>query len=278
MGKIKRMRFLLRICSCTDQKVKNVLVSGVYYDQFECVLNKIKMNFKRIVFLFFLGCISVQAQTLNTYFSAADSFFQTYVDNGKVNYKAIQENPVQLNVLVAMAKEIRVSVKEPDIYKAFWINTYNILVIKGVVEHYPLKSPLDVDGFFDNKKYAVGGNMITLNEIENHLLRAKFPNEPRFHFVLVCAGLGCPPIINEAYLPKYLENQLQRQTQKAVNDPTFIRVQGTTVNVSQIFEWYKSDFENAGGILSFINSYRKTTLPNDVEIDFYPYDWSLNSK
>lgn len=236
------------------------------------------MNFKRIVFLLFLGSISTQAQTLDTYFNAADSFFETYVDKGKVNYNAIQENPSGLKALVAMAKEIRVTVQKPVVYKAFWINTYNILVIDGIIEHYPLKSPLDVDGFFDKKKYAVGGNMSTLNNIENQLLRAKFPNEPRFHFVLVCAGLGCPPIINEAYVPKHLENQLQRQTQKAVNNPEFIRVQGTTVNVSQIFEWYKEDFENAGGILSFINSYRKTKLPNEMQIDFYPYDWSLNSK
>ncbi len=236
------------------------------------------MNLKLIVFLLFFGCISTQAQNLDAYFTTADSFFKTYVDNGKVDYKAIHENPSRLNALVNMAKKLRVSTAAPDIYKSFWINTYNILVIKGIIDYYPLKSPLDIDGFFDKTKYAAGGELSTLNEIENQLLRAKFPNEPRFHFVLVCAGLGCPPIINEAYVPNNLENQLQRQTEKALNDPKFIREEENAVRVSQIFEWYKSDFENAGGILPFINTYRKTKLPVTIKIDYYPYDWTLNSK
>ena len=122
----------------------------------------------------------------------------------------------------------------------------------------------------------MGGENITLNDIENKLLRANFPEEARFHFVLVCAGLGCPPIIASAYMPDTLDTQLEQQTVKALNDPDFIRVKNNKVGVSQIFEWYKSDFEQHGGIVDFINRYRKSKLPEKSKISFYPYDWTLN--
>lgn len=233
----------------------------------------------RIAFMvLFLGVAIGQSQETDTFFSTADAFFKTHVANGRVDYKAIAENPSALNTLVDMAHNISVSKEKDKEYKAFWVNAYNMLVIKGIVENYPLQSPLNVDGFFDKQQYSVGGKMITLNAIENEVLRANFPNEPRFHFVLVCAGLGCPPIINQAYMPSKIESQLQQQTTKALNDAKFIRVEGNSAKVSQIFEWYKGDFERAGGILSFINRYRTPKLPKAIDLGYYPYDWTLNSK
>ncbi|TLP82738.1 DUF547 domain-containing protein [Maribacter sp. ACAM166] len=236
------------------------------------------MKYKIVVLVFFLGISIAKAQQMDAYFNATDAFLKTHVSNGKVDYKVIVEQPAQLNALVDMAKNINVMEGKPNEYQAFWINTYNLLVIKGIVDNYPLKSPLDVDGFFDKKQYNVGDKTTTLNGIENELLRFKFPNEPRFHFVLVCAGLGCPPIIDEVYAPELLETQLQRQTAKALNDSNFIRVEGNTANVSKIFEWYKSDFENAGGIIAFINKFRTSRLPAAIQLGYYPYDWTLNSK
>lgn len=94
--------------------------------------------------------------------------------------------------------------------------------------------------------------------MEHKMLRAVFPKEPRFHFVLVCAGLGCPPIINEAYIPNMLEDQLQIQAQIAINNPNFIMVNKNKVKLSQIFEWYKGDFTQDGkSLVDFINLYRK---------------------
>ena len=111
---------------------------------------------------------------------------------------------------------------------------------------------------------------VTLNQIENELLRAKFPKESRFHFVLVCAGLGCPPIIKKAYRPTTLNEQLKEQTEKAINNPKFIRVKGNEVKVSQIFEWYKGDFEKVGGVVEFINTYRTPKIPVNSQVDYYP--------
>lgn len=73
--------------------------------------------------------------------------------------------------------------------------------------------------------------------------------------MLVCGAIGCPPIINAAYKPETLENQLQQQTKKALNNPNFIKVEGKTVLVSEIFKWYKEDFVKKGKpkLISSIN-------------------------
>ena len=227
-----------------------------------------------IVVLFFT--VQLSAQDTAAFFAYANAFFATHVTNGRVDYKTIKSDPSSLNDLLSQAAKIKVTAENKAIYKSFWINTYNLAVIKGVVSKYPVDSPLKIGGFFDNKTFNVGGIQTTLNNIENKLLRAKFPTEPRFHFVLVCAGLGCPPLIGEAYAPDKLENQLQQQTTLALNDPNFIKVIGNKVQISQIFEWYKEDFTKNGSVIKFINSFRREAIPTKAKVSYYSYDWTLN--
>ena len=216
-------------------------------------------------------------QDLKEFFSNTDSFLKNTVQYGRVDYAAIKNSPERLNALVAAAKEIRVAETDAANYQAFWINTYNILVIHGVVNNYPLKSPLRVSGFFDTITYEVGGENITLNDIENKMLRANFPKESRFHFVLVCAALGCPPIINAAYKPATLDAQLQKQTLKALNNDNFIRINKEEVQISQIFQWYTEDFtKSSASLVDYINTYRTEKLPENSKVTYYPYDWTLN--
>ncbi len=228
-----------------------------------------------IISALFISTLSL-AQSSETFINKSDAFFKAHVTNGRVNYKAIKSNPEALNELVALAKDVRVSKSDAANYQAFWINAYNISVIKGIVSKYPTKSPLDIKGFFDKKTYSLGGKETTLNDLENKLLRAVFPKEARFHFVLVCAGLGCPPIINEAYKPATLEKQLQRQASLALNNPNFIKVKGKKVQLSQIFEWYKGDFTQFGSEVKYINKFRKEPIDEGAKVSYYPYDWSLN--
>lgn len=228
-----------------------------------------------IVLLF--GSQFSNAQDLAEFFEKSDSFFSTYIIDGKVDYAAVKESPEQLNAILELAEGASVSKEDQKNYQAFWINGYNLHVIKGIVDNYPVKSPLDVIGFFDKVKRNIAGKQLTLNDIENKLLRANFPDEARFHFVLVCAGLGCPPIINGAYLPNTLEAQLQKQTELSLNNPNFIRQKGKKVLVSQIFEWYKVDFtQNGKTEIDFINQYREPKLDPKIKIGYYPYDWTLN--
>jgi len=229
--------------------------------------------------LLILSLISFQigfSQASADFFNKADTFFKTYVTQGKVKYAAIKANPASLNDLVGIIANTSVSTSDAKNYQAFYINAYNISVIKGIVDNYPTKSPLNIGGFFDAKKHNVAGNKITLNDIENKKLRAVYPKEARYHFVLVCAGLGCPPIINKAYKPETLEKQLLKQTVLAMDNPKFIRVEEKKVKISQIFEWYKKDFTQYGSLVEFINKYKTEKLPANSKTGYYTYDWTLN--
>ena len=228
--------------------------------------------------VFFISAFGLlQAQPIDEFFQQTDSFLQEYIIDGRVAYQAIKDNPEVLTDLLSKAESITVSKEDEKKYQAFWINAYNLLVIQSVVDNYPIKSPLDVPGFFDSNLHKIGGGELTLNDIENKKLRGEFPDEARFHFVLVCAGLGCPPIIENAYLPDNLESQLSKQTSLAINDPNFIRVNKKKVAISQIFDWYSVDFNRNGqNVIQFINQYRDTKISNDSRITYYEYDWKLN--
>ena len=147
------------------------------------------------------------------FFSEADMFFSKHINDASVDYKSIRKNPEQLIKLVAAisAFDFKNAVKNREM--AFWINAYNILVIQSVVNNYPLKSRLDVKGFFDTRQHLTGGAKLTLNEIENKKLREKF-GDARIHFVLVCAAQSCPPMINRAYLrPNWMNSSMPEQRQ-----------------------------------------------------------------
>ena len=237
-------------------------------------------NFKTHLIVIFLFTVSFSfSQNLNEFFTKSNVFFNTYVENGKVNYKAIKANDATLRSLVENMQRVTVSTNNANTYKAFWINSYNLTVIKSIVEKYPINSPLDIAGFFDKITHHIANKKLTLNDIENKMLRAKFDNDPRFHFVLVCAGLGCPPLISKAYLPNTLEKQLNKQTKTTINNPSFIQVnmKRKKVSVSQIFEWYKKDFTaNNQSIIGFLNQYILQKIPLNFKTNYYTYNWKIN--
>ncbi len=219
------------------------------------------------------------SQEVNLFFNEADAFFKAYVSNGKVAYAKINADKDPLNNVLKLAETISVSKSDAKNYQAFWINAYNLSVIKGIIDNYPTKSPLDHAGFFDKMTYNLGGKKITLNDIEHKLLRAQF-NDARFHFVLVCGALGCPPLINKAYLPSTLDSQMDTQTKKALNG-SFLRVNAKKkrVQASQIMEWYKGDFTMKGkSEIDFINKYRTEKIPSNFKLSYFPYNWSVNKQ
>lgn len=219
------------------------------------------------------------SQNVKLFFDKTDAFLKTYVSSGLVTYSKIHSKPEELLELLKMAEQISVTKDDAANYQAFWINAYNIGVIKGIVDNYPTNSPLDVKGFFDKTKYSFSGKKITLNDIEHKLLRAQF-NDARFHFVLVCGALGCPPLINMAYLPDTLDEQLEKQTKLALNG-TFLKVDSKKkrVNASQIMEWYKEDFTMNGKTeIDFINKYRTEKIESNFKLSYFPYDWRVNKQ
>lgn len=234
---------------------------------------------KYILTLITIIGINVQSQNLDKFFLQSDAFFKTNVKNGKVAYAEIHKNQRNLDALLDIAKDVSVSKNDAKNYQAFWINAYNLSVIKGIIDNYPTKSPLDDKGFFDKTRYNLAGKNITLNDIEHKLLRPVF-KDPRFHFVLVCGAIGCPPLISKAYLPNTLDAQLEAQTKKAING-SFLKVNAKKkrVSVSKIMEWYKEDFTMNGKTeIDFINTYRTEKVPANFKLSYFEYNWNLNKQ
>ncbi len=233
---------------------------------------------KLILLLVLLASPIVNSQSLTTFFTKTDAFLKKNVSNSKVDYQAIKSNPMLLNEIIDIVAKTDFSKESVTTQKAFLINTYNLFLIKGVIAKYPVKMPTDIGGLFDKETYTIAGKKYTLNDIENKLIRAKF-NDARFHFVLVCGANGCPPIINAAYLPETVEEQLNKQTKLALNNPNFIKVYANKVQLSQIFEWYKTDFVSKGkNEIDFINQFREEKIDVKSKVSYYPYDWNLNKK
>ncbi|MBD3864063.1 DUF547 domain-containing protein [Olleya marilimosa] len=233
-----------------------------------------------IIVLVVSGLFSAKAQTLNDFFTQTDAFLKAYVSKGKVDYKAVKENAETLTSILTIANQVSVSKTDAKNYQAFWINAYNLSVIKGIVDNYPIASPLDKAGFFDKITYSLAGQKVTLNTIENELLRGNF-KDARFHFVLVCGAIGCPPLIANAYLPKTLEAQLDQQSKLALNGDYFVKVNDKkkTVEASEIMKWYNEDFvQNGMTEIEFINKYRINIIPENYKLKYFSYNWNLNKQ
>ncbi len=210
------------------------------------------------------------------FFDKVDSFMHKHVHDGLVAYSTIKQSPKALETLAASIAVFDLAqLPDESGKKAFWINAYNVLVIKSVVANYPIKSPMDVAGFFDKQKHKIAGEKLTLNEIENIKLRKKY-GDARIHFALVCAALSCPPLVAQAYFPDGLDKQLDERTRSNLNDAEFIRLDGMAkkVSVSEIFKWYAGDFDK--NLLDYLNRYRQQTIPDNYAVDNYTYDWRLN--
>ncbi len=209
------------------------------------------------------------------FFNDTHSFLQKNVKNGKVNYAPLKSD-AQLKSLIQTIAKADLKNADDATKQAFYINAYNLLVINQAAQKYPLQSVQDIVGFFDKKKNTVGGKSLTLNKLEKDYLLKPY-GDARFHFVLVCGALGCPPITNFAYTPQKLEQQLEMQTKLALNDNNFIKVNGNKAELSQIFKWYTSDFGgNTKSVIKFINKYRTNKIPSSAKVSFYNYSWKLN--
>ncbi len=208
------------------------------------------------------------------------------VVNGMVDYAKLKANPDKFEKYLDQLATAKLTEMSYDEQMAFWINAYNALVIKGVIDHYPTKSVRKVKwfgGFFSRLKFQVAGETYTLNQIEHDIIRAEFV-DPRIHFALVCASASCPPLENSVYLPETIEEQLDAVTLKFVTNPEQVRLDRAkrSVYLSKVFKWYKKDFtEGYDGVPDFLADYLPTedadfVLSKDVKFHYLDYDWTLN--
>lgn len=240
----------------------------------ESVLKKLLLSLLMIA-----GPMLCWGQQLDDLLNETDSFLKTYVFDGRVDYGAIARQPASLESLRGKYASFDLSGLSPVERKAFWINAYNVTVIGSVSDRVWISSPQDVPGFFDREKHTIAGEELSINEIENDQIRVPF-EDARIHFVLVCAAIGCPKIVNEVYRPQTLDTQLVTQSSAVLNGPDFIRIDTVKkeVAISQIFTWYSEDFKlKYESNRAFINAFRDSPLPADFKITTYEYDWRLNS-
>ena len=210
--------------------------------------------------------------------SQINLFYRCDVVGEKINYSEILLNKSQLDDIVKKIAALNLESFSGNEEKAYWINLYNLLVIKSIVENYPVNSPLDINGMFNSIKHKVGKEELTLNEIEKDKLIRKF-QDPGIHFAIVCEAVSCPPIIDKAYEASNLNNQLDERAKAVINNSKHVKVNydDKTVHLNEIFKWYKNDFvKKKGSILSFINQYRIHKIPDDFTIKYITYNWELN--
>ena len=229
---------------------------------------------KFVVLMITLGLLS----GITPFTEEANTLLSDQVSAGKVDYQAIKNDHRRIDALYQQIGDLSLDGISDAEKKAFYINAYNIITIYQVVENYPVKSPQEVDGFFDQKKHTVAGESLTLNELEKKKLLEPY-QDPRVHFVLVCAATSCPPLADFAYEADQLDEQLDQKTRQALNNDQFIRVKEdqNSVEISKIFEWYQDDFiRKTASPLAFINQYRDKKIPSTYRVDYYEYDWTLN--
>jgi len=203
--------------------------------------------------------------------------------DGRFDYAGLHGDEARMADLHAYVSSVGAARPEAwprDEQLAFYLNAYNALVLLAVERRWPIDSVMHEDGFFDTDKYTVAGREQTLNELETDVIRGRF-HEPRIHFAVNCASLGCPRLWPTPFSARNLERELERRTRVFVRATTTVNREAGRVRVSKLFQWFAPDFGAAGGPGAFVARYLD---PEDAAIarrvvipDFASYDWALNA-
>ncbi len=222
-----------------------------------------------------------------------DELLQRYVDDlGRVNYRRWKaEGADVLRVWLESFADVDLAdFTDADARLALWLNAYNAIAISQVLEVYPIASIrpkvlgipnwLSFLDFFTRSNTIIGGKKYSLNQIEHAILRPEFA-EPRIHFALVCASVGCPLLRRGAYFPESVRTQLEADASRFIHNPDKVRydAQKKTLYLSKIFKWYEEDFvKAAGSVAEYVGGYLgpEAAVGDGWAIVFLPYDWNLN--
>ena len=230
-----------------------------------------------------------------------DQVLHKYVnDDGLVNYAALSTDRDGLDAYVdSLALYSPPSTPgrfpTPAHGLAYWINAYNAFVIRGIVDKYPLASVKDAflfSGFFNRQKFVAGMRELTLDDIENGIIRPEY-RDPRIHFAVNCGALSCPQLYNRAFTGQTLDSMLERGIERFAVNPKHIRLEGGQLTLSKILDWYGKDFsawfpanrenpDNRPTIVNYLLPYLSPEIASqllhssDIDIAYFDYDWALN--
>ncbi|MBT3234404.1 MAG: DUF547 domain-containing protein [Bdellovibrionales bacterium] len=172
---------------------------------------------------------------------------------------------------------------------AFLINSYNAFTLKLIVDHYPVKSIKDIGSFFTSawklKFFTLFGKKSYLDQVEHQFIRKNF-KEPRIHFAVNCASIGCPSLGERAFVASKLELQLEAAATHFLQNRTKNILGKEQLYLSKIFDWYGDDFiKSYGSVEQFVAKYitddatvRAKISGQRLPIDYLDYNWKLNEQ
>ena len=225
--------------------------------------------------------------------SVWDAFLQKHIVNRKgihlLIYSRVSDSDrAALADYVSALEGVDILSRNRAEQRAFWINLYNALTAKVVLDHYPVESIRDIDispGVFSSgpwgKKLAeVNGEGLSLDDIEHRILRPIW-KDARIHYAVNCASIGCPNLAARAFTPANTEELLDIGARDYINHPRGARVEEGRLHVSSIYEWFKDDFGgDDAGVISHLREFADDELRGKLEgissVSGDDYDWNLN--
>ena len=227
--------------------------------------------------------------------TAWDEWLERYVMTGddgvnRVAYGSVSAaDRANLDDYIDRLEAVEVFALNRSEQKAFWINLYNAGTVKVILDHWPTETIRDIDispGFFADgpwgrKLITVEGVPVSLDDAEHRILRPIW-QDPRIHYAVNCASIGCPNLATSAYTPDNMDNLLDDGARNFVNHPRGVRIENGKLIVSSIYEWFRADFGgNDEGIIAHLRQYAdeslKTAFDGITRIAGDDYDWSINS-
>jgi len=201
------------------------------------------------------------------------------VDLTVVDYPALRADPRFTRAIKVVEEFPTARLATPAERLAFLLNAYNLYALKMVADHWPLGSIKEVGNLFrpvwSRPAGMLDGRQVSLDDIEHERLRKL--GEPRIHVAIVCASVSCPDLRAEPYRATDLDAQLEDQATRFLANPgKGMRIDGTTVHVSKIFDWFARDFGGRLGVAAFVTRYHALPAGAEIEADL-PYDWRVNA-
>lgn len=206
-------------------------------------------------------------------------------DDGFVDYKGFIRDSMELNRYLDQLSAVHPDDKSwsRNEQMAYWINAYNAFTIRLIVRNYPVESIKDikkgiafVNSVWDIKFIKIQGFTYDLNNIEHNILRPVF-KDARVHAAINCASYSCPRLRQEAYTPEKLDSQLEDAMKKFLADPLRNKITAEKAEISEIFKWFKGDFDrDAGSLIAYINKFSTQKITDKTELKYLNYNWALN--